>query len=254
MSRDANLLPPFIPPATLARWATGCLLASAGLAWIAVGVDLSALRLLFGGSDGAAVEEATRWAQRTTTSWLFGARLACLVVTAIAFLAWLYQARVNVRALGARRLRYERSWTLLGFLVPVLNVFRPYQVMREIWQASDPEVENAFAWKTAPVPPLLRCWWALFVGWAALLTLTGLSELGAGANLAKIQLSVGLQLLTDLIAGLAASLTCFVVLRLSETQQRKHDLQRLGEADTSDPAAAPTLWQPLSTPESERVS
>jgi hypothetical protein len=254
VSRDASLLPPFIPPRDLARWTAGLLVATAALAWIAVGVDLSELRLLLPAGDGTAVSHETRWAQLKTTSWLFRVQTLCFAATSILFLIWLYQARVNVRALGARRLHFERRWAVLGFVVPLLNVFRPYQVMREVWQASDPRVEDGFGWKTVPVPPLLPRWWGCFVAWGALLLLTGLSEIGAGANLAKIQLSASLQLLTDATAGVAATLACFLVLRLSDNQQEKWELQQRAEAGTPAGAAAPTLWAPLSTSESDGVS
>ena len=84
-------------------------------------------------------------------------------VTAVCFLAWLYRLRINVRAFGMRKLEFARHWSVLGFLIPMLNAVRPYQVMAEIWRASDPAVLDPFEWKALEPPPLLAFWWATFV-------------------------------------------------------------------------------------------
>ena len=46
MKEKISFRPPFIPLDTPARWATGLLIATLAVAWIAVGVDLAELRLL----------------------------------------------------------------------------------------------------------------------------------------------------------------------------------------------------------------
>ena len=60
-----------------------------------------------------------------------------------------------LRAMGLRRLRWGRHWVVSGFLVPGLNLVRPYQVMREVWQGSHPDNLDPFNWRAVPVPPLL---------------------------------------------------------------------------------------------------
>ena len=84
-------------------------------------------------------------------------------MTALAFLAWLFRLRVNVRALGVRKLDFARHWSVLGFLVPALNFVRPYQVMAEVWRASDPSVLDPFEWKSVEPPRILTLWWGTFV-------------------------------------------------------------------------------------------
>ena len=55
-----------------------------------------------------------------------------------------------------------------GFFVPILNLFLPYQVTKEIWKASDPNVtpESGLDWQDAPTSPLIISWWIAFlVSW-----------------------------------------------------------------------------------------
>ena len=224
----ASLLPPFISLAPLARWASVGLLAIVVVAWIAVGVNLHELRLLSQATGGQRVELIAREAWSLTDTALFWVKTLLFTATAGTFLAWLYQARVNLRAMGVRRLRFSRQWTIASFLVPFVNAFRPYQVMREIWQASLPANLDAFNWRSLEVPPLLRAWWGTFVAWATLELMTLLLGFGGGLTLPKLQLAAALHVAANCLAALAAFLACFVVWRISEAQDEKHRIQLQG--------------------------
>jgi len=225
MQEEASFLPPYISLRSLARWATLLLIATVVVAWIAVGVNLHELRLLFQATGGERVEPIAREAYSLTDAALFWTQIVLFSATAGIFLSWLYQARVNLRALGVRRLRFSREWAIAGFLVPVLNAFRPYQVMREVWQASVPENLDPFDWRSVPVPLLLSIWWGAFVAWAGLELMALLLSFGAGVNLPKLQLASGLRVIADVLAAAAAFLGCFVVWRISDAQDEKRRLQ-----------------------------
>jgi hypothetical protein len=147
------------------------------------------------------------------------------VVTSIAFVGWLYQARVNVRALGMRRMRYGRGWCIWGFLMPAVNVFRPYQVVREIWKASDPASLDPFQWQSLQTPWLVSLWWGAFLAAASLHLLALLTSLGNDVNLQQLVLSRSLTLFADVALGLAAGVSIFLVTRLSKAQENKWALQ-----------------------------
>ena len=230
ITAGATFRPPFISPRDTGRWAIGLLLLTIALAWISVGVDASNLRQIFLASHGSAIPVDLRVAQFTTESWLVRAQFVTICITGFAFIAWLYQTRVNLRALGVRRPSYRREWCIWGFVFPGMNFFRPYQVTREVWQASDPENLDPFLWRQQPVPPLLGIWWLSFILSMGLRLLALLTDLGAGLNLQRIQLSMSLLTLADVTAGLSAGLACFVVTRLSETQEEKWALLSEGDA------------------------
>jgi hypothetical protein len=235
VDENVSFRPPFIPLHTPARWATGLLIATLAMAWVAVGVDLAELRLLLRATGGSRVALEAREAQFTTNEILLWIQVTLFVATAVAFLAWLFQARVNLRAFGVRRPSYSRGWVVWSFLVPLVNLFRPYQVIREIWQASDPRSHDAFNWRSLPVSKLLPAWWALFVGWGLLELMALLSNTGAGVNLAKLQLSRGLTTLADICAAVSAFLACFVVARISNAQQDKWQDQQRAESELAGP-------------------
>lgn len=220
LDEHTSLLPPFVPTRRAARVVGVLFVISAAICWIAVGYDFSEVRLALAHPHGSSLDPKIRLAYDATGRAVWNAQLACLAATACAFLIWLHRVRVNVRALGVRRLAYGREWAVLGFLVPLLNLLRPYQVVREIWQASDPSTGDPLAWKRVSAPRRIAVWWGLFVGY---FVLTGLSAavLGISMSARVLQLAHVAGMLADVCAALAASLAYFVVARISEAQEAK---------------------------------
>lgn len=92
------------------------------------------------------------------------ASLDMLVVLAgmIAFLSWLYRARANLPALGITDARWGPGWAVGWWFIPFMNLVRPFQLVKEVWKASDREAA-ADSWRDAPTPAFLGWWWALFL-------------------------------------------------------------------------------------------
>lgn len=83
-------------------------------------------------------------------------------VTGLAFLAWFRRARINAEGRGWHQ-RFARGWTLWGWIVPVVSLWIPLQVMDDIWQASF-RAGRAAGWPGCPCCGGLaglcrrRCW------------------------------------------------------------------------------------------------
>jgi hypothetical protein len=104
------------------------------------------------------------------------------LVTAVLFLRWLHLVVRLTRALGGAHLRWTPSSAVWAFFIPVLNFFRPYQVLRDVYRqlapdkAPEPSVQvvadgsegyRAVRIVTPPqaakVPAVsIAAWWALF--------------------------------------------------------------------------------------------
>ncbi|MFJ3219515.1 DUF4328 domain-containing protein [Kitasatospora sp. NPDC086801] len=74
----------------------------------------------------------------------------------VAFLVWLWRARINAESMGGRdSQRRSRGWVVGSWTTPVVNLWYPYQVVSDIWQASAPR---------RPVSgTLVKAWWVFFV-------------------------------------------------------------------------------------------
>jgi len=124
------------------------------------------------------------------------------------FLAWTYRLSRNGRAFGVTGLRTAPAWAVLFFFVPLLNLYRPYQTFREIWQASDP-AQAAGAWRKARPPALLGFWWASVLVMYVLDTFVNEDYGGAGVAAA------------DNAADLLCALLTAQLVRMVTTRQEK---------------------------------
>jgi Domain of unknown function (DUF4328) len=221
ITRDRfGLLPIYLSTQTSALRLGALLVLAAAVSWIAAGYDLGEVRTLSAIQAGTSLEPAERTAHAHAGFLLTAAQLVCAGLVAAAFVPWLYQSRCNLRALGVRRLRFRREWAYLGFLIPLLNTYRPYQVVSEVWRGSDPGTTDPLAWQRKATPKWLAAWWGLLLAWLAMELLAALIlELAAG--LPRIQLAHGLRLVADVSAAASASLGYFLVTRVSRAQHEK---------------------------------
>jgi hypothetical protein len=216
-----SMLPAFVSPRFLTLCVAGGMIASTLAAWVAVGVHLAALRQYHLQLSGAVVEVSHRSMLETAVGIVGTVEAAIFAATAVGFLGWLFRLRVNVRALGVRKPVYGRIWSVLGFLVPVLNFLRPYQVMAEIWRASDPSVLDPFEWRHVDPPRILALFWSSVVVAATLELMAFGFGLSVGAVEFKALLASGISAVADASAALSATLGFFVVTRLGAAQLAK---------------------------------
>lgn len=226
MTQAVGFLDDYVSMRPRARLLGGLLVAGALVSWIAVGFDLADFRLLGRELGGVPVTPARKGAYRVTGDAILVVQCLLLAAGGVAFVEWLYQSRINLRAFGVRDLRYPRGWALAAFLVPLLNLIRPYQVIREVWQASDPRTRDPFEWTGAPIGWLLPLWWGVFVSWLLLALLGFWMTLGAGFDTGRLQAARGVATAVDLAAAIGVSLAYFVVEHISEAQEKKWGLAR----------------------------
>jgi hypothetical protein len=74
----------------------------------------------------------------------------------ILFVVWFRRARINAERFSYRQ-RRARGWTFWGWIVPIVNLWFPFQIMGDIWRAGLPDQERG---KTAWLPAL---WWTCWL-------------------------------------------------------------------------------------------
>lgn len=103
-------------------------------------------------------------AANDTRQELFGyAQLGLAIVSAVAFLMWTSAITKRLLELGVADMSYAPRWSVLGFIVPVLNLFRPYQVMSELWRASEIAPGPDDPWAKKPTPLIITIWFAVLI-------------------------------------------------------------------------------------------
>jgi len=161
---------PFVSPANSARWAKALLVANVILCFAAIVSGWIQVDLISRVADGAVVPAAEAAASDERQKFIGMLQFLIGVGIAAAFLVWFHRMHNNLPGLGGRELKYSPGWAVGGFFVPILDLVRPFQVMREVWHGSDPaglerdiSPGGPAARNALGAPPLVGWWWGLFV-------------------------------------------------------------------------------------------
>jgi hypothetical protein len=151
----------------------------------------------------------------------------------VLFLMWLHRAVANVALLDATT-SVQPGEAVVAYFIPILNFFRPYQAMKEIYRASDPtplgdvpvfrdridpDYRGGAREAMAPAPWAFRApilgWWLLYAtrGVANLVAIPASSMLGRPGILGGQFLSAAWEV--------AAAVACVLVIRSVDARQRE---------------------------------
>jgi hypothetical protein len=90
------------------------------------------------------------------------------IAATILFFFWLYRIQSNLIFLDNQNLEFTPGWAVGWFFIPIANLVKPYQVVREAWQASDPKTIGceAATWSAVSSALLVGWWWAFHLAMA----------------------------------------------------------------------------------------
>lgn len=130
----------------------------------------------------------------------------CVVLVSM----WFHRANANLHATGLA-MNHGPHMAWIWFLVPVANLFKPYQVLREIWVDSH-RLADGFA---APSPSLLGLWWGSWIAGIGLFRVADLLAVAYGAPRASLAVSV-----LAALALVASALSLRTLIREVNTAQQ----------------------------------
>lgn len=141
--------------------------------------------------------------------------LVAALVSYVVGCLWLYTARTNTDLLSARPHARARGWVWAGWLVPIVALWFPFQVVRDTRRAIRPAVGGA----------LVGWWWA---AWLAFITVTqlGSNVLPLSGRISESDaLALGpVETVSAVLAIAACVLWCMLVWRI--TQEQRHFTMR----------------------------
>lgn len=146
-----------------ARWAEWLLGLGALLSTAALWSSFQQLQLIQDVARGANIADEV-FVANDARQQMFGiAQLGLGLVSAVVFLMWTSAHTKRLIELGVADMRYAPKWSVWGFIVPILNFFRPYQVMSELWKASDLMPAPDDPWVKKPTPLIVNLWFAILI-------------------------------------------------------------------------------------------
>lgn len=141
------------------------------------------------------------------------------LVTGLLLVRWMYVSHRNLSALGHDQLDTKAVLVVLGWFIPVLNLFCPFIVMREIWWRSDPLADNTR--ESARSSDLVLWWWMAWV--SALVTAFWLNWfVTRSESLSQMLLDLRGNLALSVFRMIAAVLLILVIRGVDRSQLERH--------------------------------
>jgi hypothetical protein len=149
------------------------------------------------------------------------ATIAVYIATVVVFLMWLYRVSNNVAAFGATT-QHSSGWAVGSFFVPIMNLFVPYQAVRDIWKKSEPNATDAFSYGVSP-PGFFPAWWGFWI----------VSNISSNAYFrmtlegTRLEASAPVGILSEVLSIVAAVFAIQVIKEIDRRQEeRAQTLQR----------------------------
>ena len=149
------------------------------------------------------------------------------VLAIVFFLIWLNRAYKNLYSLRPQHLEFSSGWAVGWWFVPFANLVKPFQVVREVWAESDPEITEGSTFLSMSLhqaPTYMGLWWASWI------------IMNVSSNIASRTLdfedasSVAISGYVFLFAGVAAVVAAVLVIRVIRdiTSRQELRFRRLG--------------------------
>ncbi|WP_240692172.1 DUF4328 domain-containing protein [Alteromonas portus] len=153
----------FKDPSNLIAWIKYFLCFQVVLAFVAIGSNLMEYQLLTDFQNGVYFSQemavADAEANDMRQAVIAFSYLGVFVVSGILILKWIYRANQNARQFGAKDMAFSPGWSIGFYFIPIVSLWKPYQAMKEIWQAS----QNPSNWPVEKVSSILGIWWFFWI-------------------------------------------------------------------------------------------
>ena len=133
--------------------------------------------------------------------------------------AWTLRANHNARQLGASGMKFAPEWAAGWYFLPPGLFWKPYQVMKEVWQASVDPTD----WRDQRGSPLVGWWWALWLiaSWGGLLGLAIATLVLEASDAQTVEIAIGI---ANLLLHIPLTLLLLtIILKTHGMQMRHHD-------------------------------
>ncbi|OWP62338.1 hypothetical protein CDA63_14730 [Hymenobacter amundsenii] len=135
------------------------------------------------------------------------------VLTIVFFLQWFRRAYFNLRLLGQRP-DHSDSWAVICWFIPILSLFRPYSIMKEIWYGTGATTGAGTDSRT-----VLRWWWLAYIVHYGLGQMAGKAQMKA-ETMAQLQSASSLSIISSLADMASAALSILVIGHVHRAEQR----------------------------------
>ncbi|MEQ9231814.1 MAG: DUF4328 domain-containing protein, partial [Cyclobacteriaceae bacterium] len=85
------------------------------------------------------------------------------IVSIVVFLQWFRRAYFNLTTAGIKAEESD-SWTIWGFVIPIISLYKPYQMMKELADKMHAHIMlNSISFQTEKPNFIIGIWWAAYL-------------------------------------------------------------------------------------------
>ena len=219
-----------------ANWTRVLLIVFGVISLVSIFFTITEIGLLEQIESGAIVSEAEVTNNDDRQAAIGALYIVAFVATVIAFCMWIHRASTNLPPLGVHDQRFSPRWAVGWWFVPIMWLFRPYQVMKEVWKGSYPiqGLVAQAAWRDAPASPLLGWWWAAWL-LSAWVGDVGVQIFLRGQTTDELITGDWLVVVSEVIGILAIVLVFVLVQQITSNQEEKYTAREAEEESKTGP-------------------
>jgi len=138
--------------------------------WMSLGVTILALissvlqvKLLHDHQFGITITEEAINLNDLRESVIAIAVLLILIIQAILFIQWFRRAYYNLEQVRAISTKFKNEHVVWAWIIPILSLFRPYHMMREVWDKTQVPKEHPIYGKVMAPKTLIGWWWTFWL-------------------------------------------------------------------------------------------
>ena len=140
-----------------------------------------------------------------------GGYTVAFIASVILVAMWIHRAHANLHHVGIEGLEFTPGWAVGWYFIPFANLIKPFQAMRELWNASMGQSDSF----SEPAPGEVKYWWGTWIGGNILSNVAGrMTDADGGTN----QFGSVLALLSSIAILICAWLLIGLVTRITEAQ------------------------------------
>lgn len=119
--------------------------------------------LLTNAANGVTVSLESARANDSREQFMGIVNVCILLVSGITFIQWFRRAYYNLH-LKVNHLEFSEGWAAGSWFVPIICLFRPYHIMKELYEKTDDYLdEKKIKINTAFSTRFLGAWWTLWI-------------------------------------------------------------------------------------------
>ncbi|TDW90440.1 uncharacterized protein DUF4328 [Kribbella pratensis] len=195
------------------------------------------------GGDVAALNDADRLSRLGSL-----ANLVLFLVAGVLVIVWLWRARANAQFFCDAPHRHRRGWVIGGWMVPIISLWFPVQVVDDVVRASSPYVwPRDGSLQAAPPAKVVRRWWGTYLGmnltslFATTQQSNGLAAPSASAALRGLDTGASLSIVSTVLAVLSAIFMIQLIALVDRLQSSRPPIP-WWQTPLNPPVPGPAPW------------